>query len=102
MVDMSILVNNKFIAYSPSATSKLLIEILIADAFCLSHLRCSPYYLILSGLSSPKAATLSMMSKTGYTAVHGMDEEVQKRWTVLASFVSQVEDKTIIRKLFEL
>ena len=43
-----------------------------------------------------------MMHKTGYTAVHGTDEEVAKRWTVLASFVSQVEDKAIIPKLIEL
>ena len=43
-----------------------------------------------------------MMHKTGYTAVHGTDEEVAKRWTVLASFVSQVEDKAIIPKLVEL
>ena len=43
-----------------------------------------------------------MMHKTGYTAVHGIDEEVAKRWTALASFVSQVEDKAIIPKLVEL
>ena len=43
-----------------------------------------------------------MMHKTGYTAVHGTDEEGAKRWTVLASFVSQVEDKSIIAKLIEL
>ena len=43
-----------------------------------------------------------MMHKTGYTAVHGTDEEVAKRWTVLASFVSQVEDKAIVPKLVEL
>ena len=43
-----------------------------------------------------------MMHKTGYTAVHGTHEEVAKQWTVLASFVSQVEDKAIIPKLLEL
>ena len=74
------------------------------DSGCILMRITSPMFSLLPVFRStlPKAATLSMMHKTGYRAVHGTDEEVAKRWTVLASFVSQVEDKTIIPKFIEL